>query len=127
MMRSFFFLSVCLFGFSSFSQEGWVAPESSKTTVNPYEGNVIATQKGERLFQKLCWSCHGRGGLGDGPAGGALSPKPRNFTLASVQEQKDGELFWKISTGNGMMVPYKHSLNKELRWQLVNYIRTFKQ
>ena len=104
-----------------------MAPESSKATANPYAGNVIATQKGERLFQKLCWTCHGKAGLGDGPAGAALSPKPRNFALSSVQGQKDGELFWKISNGKGMMVPYRHSLGEELRWQLVNYIRTFKQ
>jgi hypothetical protein len=40
--------------------------------------------------------------------------------------QSDGELFWKLSNGKGMMVPYKHSLNEEMRWQLINYIRTLK-
>ena len=34
------------------------------------------------------------------------------------------ELFLKLSNGKGMMVPYKHSLNEEKRWQLINYIRT---
>ena len=126
-MRVSFFISFCLLFFSAFSQDVWIAPESSKAIKNPYSGNVIAAQKGERLFQKLCWTCHGKAGLGDGPAATALNPKPRSFALSSVQEQKDGEFFWKISNGKGMMIPYKHSLDEELRWQLINYIRTFKQ
>ena len=126
-MKLFFFIPLCLLCFSAFSQDEWVAPESSKKITNPYEGNVIAAQKGRQLFEKLCWTCHGKTGLGDGPAGVALNPKPKNFTLSAVQEQKDGELFWKISNGKGVMVPYKHSLNEELRWQLVNFIRTLKQ
>lgn len=126
-MKQFLLFGLCLISFNAFSQDVWVAPEESKETVNPYQGNQIAAQKGGMLFQKLCWTCHGKTGLGDGPAGKTLNPQPRNFTLKSVQDQSDGELFWKISNGKGMMVPYKHSLNEEQRWQLVNFIRTFKE
>ena len=35
--------------------------------------------KGRDLFRANCSSCHGDNGLGDGPAGLALNPKPRNF------------------------------------------------
>jgi len=108
------------------AQNAWVAPEEAKTIVNPYEGNTIAAQKGEKLYSKLCWTCHGKTGLGDGPAGAGLNPKPISFADAKVQSQTDGELFWKLSNGKGMMVPYKHSLDKEKRWQLINYIRTLK-
>lgn len=125
-MKQFFLVGLCLVGFNAFAQDVWVAPEESKEVLNPYQGNQIAAQKGGMLFQKLCWTCHGKTGLGDGPAGKTLNPKPRNFTLKSVQDQSDGELFWKISKGKGMMVPYKHSLSEEQRWQLVNFIRTFK-
>ena len=55
-----------------------------------------------------------------------LKPKPNSFSSADLQKQSDGELFWKLSTGKGMMVPYKHSLSEEKRWQLINYIRTLK-
>ena len=111
---------------SVFAQDNWVTPLEAKEIVNPYDGNQIAAQKGGVLFQKLCWTCHGKSGLGDGPAGKSLNPKPKNFRLNSVQDQSDGELYWKISNGNGMMLPYKHSLSEEQRWQLVNYIRSFK-
>ena len=114
-------------GLGVFAQDVWLVPVEAKEIVNPFSGNQIAAQKGGMLFQKLCWTCHGKTGLGDGPAGKNLNPQPRNFKLESVQGQSDGELFWKISNGKGMMLPYKHSLNEEQRWQLVNFIRSFKE
>ena len=126
-MERFFLFVFCLFGFGVFAQDSWVAPVESKKIVNPFSGNLIAAQKGGMLFQKLCWTCHGKTGLGDGPAGKNLNPKPGNFELDRVQDQTDGELFWKLSNGKGMMLPYKHSLSEEQLWQLVNYIRSFKK
>ena len=126
-MKQYVLLCLCLISCGAFAQDNWVAPLEAKEVVNPYSGNQIAAQKGAILFQKLCWTCHGKTGLGDGPAGKNLNPQPRNFTLESVQGQSDGELFWKISNGKGMMLPYKHSLNEEQRWQLVNFIRSFKE
>jgi mono/diheme cytochrome c family protein len=108
----------------SFAQGSWQAPESAKDIKNPYSGNVIAAQKGEQLYSKLCWTCHGKNGKGQGPAAASLKPKPKNFSSVELQKQTDGELFWKLSNGKGMMVPYRHSLNEEKRWQLINYIRT---
>ena len=123
-MRQFFLMCLCLMCFGVFAQDNWAAPIEAKEIVNPYSGNQIAAQKGGLIFQKLCWTCHGKTGLGDGPAGKALNPKPKNFKLESVQNQSDGELFWKISNGKGMMLPYKHSLSEEQRWQLINFIRS---
>ena len=37
----------------------------------------------------------------------------------------DGELFWKMSNGRGMMQTWKDQLSENQRWLLVNYIRTF--
>lgn len=125
-MRVFAILILFLVASSSYAQENWTAPEKSKKIVNPYEGNQIAAQKGQKLYSKLCWTCHGKNGLGDGPAGAGLNPKPKSFADKDVQMQSDGELFWKLSNGKGVMVPYKHSLNEEMRWQLINYIRTLK-
>ena len=38
--------------------------------------------------QNGCAGCHGETGLGDGPAGAAMNPKPRNFAM--VAEYKQG-------------------------------------
>ncbi len=37
-------------------------------------------EKGKELFVRNCSACHGTEGKGDGPAGAALNPKPRDFT-----------------------------------------------
>ena len=126
-MNTFVFLLLMLLCGPILAQEQWVAPESAKTIKNPYEGNTIAAQKGQQLYSKLCWTCHGKQGLGDGPAGKSLKPKPKSLASSDVQNQSDGELFWKLSNGKGMMVPYKHSLSEEQRWQLINYIRSLKR
>lgn len=126
-MKFFTLIGLLLCSFGVFAQDNWVVPESAKGVVNVYSENEIATQKGAKLYQKLCWTCHGKTGQGDGPAGSGLNPKPRNFSLTEVQDQSDGELFWKLSNGRGMMIPYKHSLSEDQRWQLINFIRTFKK
>lgn len=52
------------------------------------EINPALIEKGKQLFQTTCSSCHGADGKGDGAAGAALNPKPRNFHL--VEGWKNG-------------------------------------
>ena len=75
----------------------------------------------------MCAICHGNYGKGDGMAGSSLTPRPTNFTISKVQAQSDGALYWKLTEGRAPMASYKTILKKEQRWQLVNYIRTFKK
>jgi mono/diheme cytochrome c family protein len=105
----------------------WVAPKSADAIENPFIGNKDAVKKGKKLFTSMCVICHGIKGKGDGVAGAALSPKPANFTLKTIQDQTDGVLFWKLTNGKAPMAAYKEMLTKEQRWQLVNYLRTFKK
>lgn len=46
------------------------------------ESTPAIIEKGQKLFQNTCASCHGAEGKGDGTAGVMLNPKPRNFHLA---------------------------------------------
>ena len=101
----------------------WVAPEEADQLTNPLMGDEKATGKGKKIYQKLCWSCHGIDGTGEGPASAALTPKPANYTSPAVQSQSDGAIYWKISNGKGQMASFKQTLSDEQRWMLVNYIR----
>ncbi len=105
----------------------WIAPSNAKDIANPLKGNTAATMEGKKLFTQLCVVCHGEKGKGDGVGGAALNPKPRNFTLDKTQNQTDGEFFWKLSEGRIPMASYKTILTTNQRWQLVNYLRTFKK
>jgi high-affinity iron transporter len=86
-----------------------------------------AATEGEKIFKTNCESCHGPQGHGDGPAGAALDPAPKN--LAELQTRAgDDYLFWRIHTGKPgtSMVPWQGILTDEQIWQTITFIRTFK-
>ena len=92
---------------------------------NPFGAD--AATDGAKLFKNNCEVCHGAEGRGDGPAGQALDPQPRN--LAELQAVAgDDYLFWRVSEGKPgtSMVAWKGILNEEQVWQVVSFIRTLK-
>ena len=87
-----------------------------------------AASKGAEVFHTNCETCHGPQGHGDGPAGQALDPKPRN--LAKLQATAgDDFLFWRIREGKPgtSMVAWKGILTDDQIWQVVSFIRTLKE
>ena len=44
---------------------------------------------GKITFEQLCWTCHGMTGVGDGPAGAALTPPPRDFSIGEFKFDAD--------------------------------------
>ena len=50
-----------------------------------------------------------------------------DLTSDYVQNQTDGELFWKISEGRKPMPLAKITLTDDQRWDVINYVRTFKK
>jgi mono/diheme cytochrome c family protein len=87
-----------------------------------------AASKGAEVFHTNCEICHGAQGYGDGPAGQALDPKPRN--LARLQATAgDDFLFWRIREGKPgtPMVAWKGVLTDEQIWQVISFIRTLKE
>lgn len=86
-----------------------------------------AAKNGADIFHANCEMCHGPQGHGDGPAGQALDPRPRN--LADLQTKAgDDFLFWRISEGKPgtAMVAWKGILTEEQIWQTVSFLRTLK-
>ena len=102
-------------------EQPWTAPASEKGKKNPV-ARQAGVQAGQKVFEVNCSLCHGPAGKGDGPAGMALNPKPKDLSSKEVQAQTDGELFWKISTGRGAM-PSWQTLPEKDRWSVVDYIR----
>ena len=103
----------------------WVAPDAEKVKKNPLANDKKFVEQGGKLAQVNCVTCHGAKGKGDGAAAVALNPKPADWTSKRVQDETDGELFWKISNGRGAMPPWKH-LPEQDRWALIRYIRSLK-
>jgi len=116
---------VLLILLSSFMQDSiWTAPDVEAKKKNPIESSEKSLKTGMKLYGKICWSCHGVDGKGDGPAGASLNPKPADFSKLVIQDQTDGALYWKLSTGRGNMTGYENSLTDDQRWAIVNHLRT---
>lgn len=100
-------------------------PSEFAGQTNPLGADAAAAGAG--VFKTNCEACHGPLGHGDGPAGVALDPAPKNF--ADIQAQAgDDYLFWRIVAGKEgtSMVAWKGILTDEQIWQAVAFIRTLK-
>jgi mono/diheme cytochrome c family protein len=80
-------------------------------------------EQGKKLYQINCNHCHGEKGDGNGPmvASGAYVGVPdyKNLTIA------EGQMFYSIYYGKGMMGAHASLLNKREIWTLVHYIKRF--
>jgi cytochrome c553 len=65
---------------------------------------AAAVAEAQAKWQNLCTTCHGALGKGDGPAGMALQPKPRDLTLASWQSSVTDEHIEKVILHGGQSV-----------------------
>jgi mono/diheme cytochrome c family protein len=123
LVLSVFALAACSDGTDAVVVDSIPAEFAGKT--NPLGAD--AATAGAEVFKNNCTACHGERGGGDGPAGAALNPRPRNLPeLASTVG--DDYLFWRISTGKAgtSMVGWKGILTDEQIWQVVAFIRTLK-
>ncbi len=92
------------------------------------------TADGSTIYLTWCAMCHGETGLGDGVLGGALLPRPRDFTEALYQLRTtpsgdlptDADLRRVIDEGiPGTAMPgWKHKLTEAERDALVAFLKT---
>lgn len=85
---------------------------------------------GAALFKTNCAMCHGAEGKGDGIAGKALKPPPRNM-VEGKWKQGGGELAMFATLQNGIpgssMQGYKDALPAKDRWALVQFVHSITQ
>lgn len=95
---------------------------------------------GKKNYDTLCFTCHGAAGKGDGPAGAALTPPPRDFSIGDFKfdadkngtpgEDTDLKLVIKNGAGayggNPSMAPWGHLSEQDVD-DLVAYVRSLKK
>ena len=79
-------------------QEPWVAPVEYQNIKNPYSGVEDRERIGRIIYSKQCKFCHGSKGKGDGNQANLLETVVADLTAASVKNQTDGSLYYKIYT-----------------------------
>ncbi len=96
---------------------------------------------GKAKYDMFCGSCHGATGKGDGPVGGSLNPKPRDFSIGDfkIDADKDGkagtdaDLTLVIKNGAGayggspMMAPWGATLSEADLDNMVAFVRSLKK
>ena len=96
---------------------------------SPTDFSTASILRGQGLYPAACAACHGAGGLGDGPAAGALPVPPADLTAAHLWAHADGDLLWWLShgitasDGRPAMPGFAASLSLNDRWALIDYIR----
>jgi len=105
----------------------WNAPESAKARKNLYTSDASSITRGKKSYKTECLRCHGKEGKGNGSSAANIQKKVADLTSDYVQNQTDGELFWKISEGKAPMPLQKKTLTDDQRWDIINYIRTLKK
>jgi mono/diheme cytochrome c family protein len=106
------------------SKEKWTAPAAETRKKNPVVGNESSLAVGQRIYLKRCVACHGKSGKGDGPDAADLGIHPAKLSDPRIQEETDGELFWKVTVGKKPMPNYGTRLSPTDRWNVINYLRS---
>lgn len=103
----------------------WPVPAAAKARKNPVAATEASVREGARMYRQLCLICHGEKGDGHGPWRDRMATDPSDFTDARrMGVMTDGELFWRLSKGRGLMPGFEKQLNERQRWNLANYLRT---
>ena len=107
---------------------GAAAVDVSKVE-KPWVDNPDMVAHGKVVYENTCAVCHGTSGKGDGPAGMALNPRPRNLVEGKWKRGGDKiALYTTIEKGlEGTSMVGFSSLPKVDRWALVQYIDSITQ
>lgn len=103
----------------------WVEREA-----NPLElSNPIAPEPrmiawGWERYHFYCVQCHGQNLDGNGTVGQSFAPLPANLRSGRVQDQTDGEMFYKIRFGYNRHPALYSTLTDDETWAIVRYVRS---
>ncbi len=100
-----------------------VAATGKSQFKKPWISTPELVAKGKGLYEQQCVACHGATGQGNGPAGAALNPPPRNFTVAAGWKngRKPTGVFKTLTQGLNQM-PVFSSLSSDDRWAMTQYV-----
>lgn len=105
------------------TQVAEAAADISKVT-EPWVANEEMVKHGKKLYAQNCAMCHGKTGIGDGDAGKALKPPPRNL-VEGPWTKGGGYIGWYTVLTEGLpgtsMAAYAHFKPID-RWALTQYI-----
>ncbi len=105
------------------SGQDWLVPPDQSAVKNPSDYNLENIKTGKEIYSRNCQSCHGDPGKNN-PL--ALVPVPVDIASERMHANTEGDMFYKITTGRGVMPPFEATLSVNERWKLINFIMNYK-
>ena len=106
-----------------------VVDAEADVLVNPQPMSLASLENGRAQYQNFCATCHGEGGMGDGPVsmtGNMMGPFAAVLPVAGPGSialvRSDGHIYTTIRYGRRRMPGYARIAPRD-RWDIVNYIR----
>jgi hypothetical protein len=87
--------------YSHCAAKPWTPPPEAKELYSPLSASPKVIAEGKANYGIFCEGCHGPRADGAGPIAIKFSIPVADLTTPQVQQQNDGELFWKLSHGYG--------------------------
>jgi len=78
--------------------------------------------RGDSLFHTVCWSCHGKTLIGDGPVSAKFVPPP-DLLAEMTRLRTDGYMYMYMRHGGAIMPSYGNVLSTHDAWSVIHYIR----
>jgi mono/diheme cytochrome c family protein len=101
---------------------------ANDTLENPLLSTKDVLLRGQKIFNRICITCHGPTAEGDGRIQGpGLFPAPPSLHTDTARAFKDGRIFHVITRGQNKMPPYADVLTPDERWSVVHYVRALQQ
>lgn len=113
-------------GLRRHSPEGSVPQTSRSVLLSPPASSPELVRRGASLFEVNCSHCHGKQGLGDGPAGKFLALPPFNLRADQTQQRSPDEIFEILTDGRIVMPAFKGVLSAEERWAIAYFVKSFR-
>jgi mono/diheme cytochrome c family protein len=101
----------------------WDVPADKKAKNSNLKFDQNTAKEGEVIYTKNCASCHGNPSKGNVLK--SLKPIPPDLASSGTQKLTDGELFYILNTGRGLMPVFKDVLSESDRWKVISYLRSF--
>lgn len=104
------------------SSQEWIVPADKQNRLSTFPFTPETVKSGEKIYSVNCMSCHGTPGKGNFIN---LVPPPGDPATEKVQHNRDGEIFYKVTTGRGPMPSFRSVLSTNDVWNVISYIRSF--
>ncbi|HUX96056.1 MAG TPA: cytochrome c [Bacteroidales bacterium] len=122
-MRSIIlFLTILQLAIPALQGQEWIVPDDKKGRLSTFEFDDNTRTAGQKIYTLNCMSCHGTPGKSNYLN---LVPPPGDPATEKIQKNNDGELFYKVTTGNGQMPSFKSVLTTDEVWEVISYLRSF--